>query len=62
MSKLLLYVSFLAVLAGCNQADVASRNLSQAADNFQIERRILFYNTQSVVFSPERIVPDLSVQ
>jgi hypothetical protein len=25
-------------------ADVASRNLSKAADNFEIERRIVFYN------------------
>lgn len=32
-------------LAGCsNDADVASRNLSQAADNFEIPRRIVFYN------------------
>lgn len=32
-------------LAGCdNDADVASRNLSQAADNFAINRRIVFYN------------------
>lgn len=32
-------------LAGCsNDADVASRNLSQAADNFEISRRIVFYN------------------
>jgi len=32
-------------LAGCaNDADVASRNLSQAADNFEINRRIVFYN------------------
>ena len=32
-------------LAGCsNDADVASRNLSQAADNFEINRRIIFYN------------------
>lgn len=34
----------LAALAGCNDADVASRNLSQAADNFQITRRVVFYN------------------
>lgn len=34
-----------ASLAGCsNDADVASRNLSQAADNFEINRRIVFYN------------------
>ena len=32
-------------LAGCdNDASVASRNLSQAADNFEINRRIVFYN------------------
>jgi len=32
-------------LAGCEKpADVASRNISQAADNFQINRRIVFYN------------------
>lgn len=36
-----------AVMAGCNEADVASKNLSTAADNFQIERRIAFYNTES---------------
>jgi uncharacterized lipoprotein NlpE involved in copper resistance len=32
-------------LMGCsNDADVASRNLSQAADNFEINRRVVFYN------------------
>lgn len=32
-------------LAACdNDARVASRNLSQAADNFEINRRIVFYN------------------
>lgn len=32
-------------LAGCsNDAQIASSNLSQAADNFQINRRIVFYN------------------
>lgn len=31
--------------AGCNtDADVASHNLSKAADMFQIDRRIIFYN------------------
>lgn len=44
MKKLILASAVLAVLAGCNDADVASRNLSQAADNFQIERRVVFYN------------------
>lgn len=31
-------------LAGCNEADVASQNLSKAADMFEITRRIVFYN------------------
>lgn len=31
-------------IAGCTDADVASRNLSKAADYFEIERRIVFYN------------------
>lgn len=32
-------------LAGCSSdADVASSNLSQAADNFEINRRIVFFN------------------
>jgi len=29
---------------GCTDADVASRNLSIAAEQFEIERRIVFYN------------------
>ncbi|KWR88885.1 hypothetical protein RM96_17945 [Cupriavidus sp. IDO] len=31
-------------LTACNDAQVASRNLSQAADNFEINRRVVFYN------------------
>lgn len=31
-------------LTACNDADVASKNLSKAADNFEIQRRIVFYN------------------
>lgn len=31
-------------LAGCSAADVASQNLSTSADNFEINRRIVFYN------------------
>jgi len=35
----------LTMLTGCDKsADVASRNLSEAADNFEIQRRIVFYN------------------
>lgn len=32
------------IAAGCSQADVASENLSKAADSFEINRRIVFYN------------------
>lgn len=34
----------LAGLVACSDADVASQNLSTAADNFQINRRVVFYN------------------
>ena len=33
-----------ALLVGCSDADVASSNLSKAADNFEVTRRIVFYN------------------
>ncbi len=32
------------VLTGCSDADVASNNLSKAADQFEVNRRIVFYN------------------
>ena len=32
------------ILAGCDDARLASRNLSRAAENFEIDRRIVFYN------------------
>ena len=32
------------LLTSCSQADVASNNVSKAADNFEVERRIVFYN------------------
>lgn len=45
MSKLLLLIAVL-IAAGCTtDADVASHNLSKAADMFQLDRRIIFYNT-----------------
>lgn len=41
----LILIASSAFLAGCAEdADVASRNLSKAADNFEIERRIVFFN------------------
>lgn len=45
MMKLITALSFALIVSACsNDADVASRNLSQAADNFEINRRIVFYN------------------
>lgn len=42
---LLIFALFAVLLAGCERpADVASKNLSLEADNFRIERRIVFYN------------------
>ncbi len=48
MKKLLMASSLIfssVFIAGCaDDADVASRNLSKAADNFEVMRRIVFYN------------------
>lgn len=46
MKKLFVLVVLISiVLSGCApQANVASKNLSTAADNFEITRRIVFYN------------------
>lgn len=45
MKKFALAVIATAALAGCSRdADVASRNLSRAADMFEIQRRVVFYN------------------
>ncbi len=38
-------LSSTALLSGCSDdADIASKNLSKAADNFEIARRVVFYN------------------
>ncbi len=46
MKKIILAIAAAGMLlAGCSSdADVASTNLSKAADNFEIQRRIVFYN------------------
>jgi len=44
MKKILTALTIAVAVSGCNEAQVASSNLSTAADNFQIERRIVFYN------------------
>lgn len=37
-------IAAIALLAGCTDADIASQNLSKAADNFEVTRRVVFYN------------------
>lgn len=44
MKRTLILIALLALSACEKPADVASRNLSQAADNFEVTRRIVFYN------------------
>lgn len=45
MKTLIAVATALALLSGCStDADVASHNLSQEADNFKINRRVVFYN------------------
>ena len=42
--KKLMVLAAVFVLAGCNDARVASHNISKASDQFEIQRRIVFYN------------------
>lgn len=43
--KTLLTIAAIAILAGCSSdADLASKNMSKAADQFEVNRRIVFYN------------------
>ena len=43
---MLLIIGCIILFVGCSrEADVASHNLSVAAEQFQIERRIVFYNS-----------------
>lgn len=48
-------LAFLILLQGCTDADIASSNLSKAADSFQVVRRIIFYNgiTDSYILTIE---------
>ena len=40
----LLLITPLVLLAGCDDATMVSRNLSKAAENFEVDRRVIFYN------------------
>lgn len=44
MYKIAAAFTALAVLASCTDAKVASRNLKKAADQFELDRRVIFYN------------------
>lgn len=44
MKKVVAGLALVLALAACSDADTASRNLSQAADQFEIMRRVVFYN------------------
>lgn len=44
LKKLVLFVVFTLLIVGCSDASVASQNLSKAADMFEIDRRVVFYN------------------
>lgn len=44
MNKILALIFAAGVVVGCSDAKVASSNLSKAAENFELNRRIVFYN------------------
>ena len=44
MKRLIAMTAAAFLVAGCSDADVASKNLSKAADQFEVNRRIVFYN------------------
>lgn len=44
MKKLILIALIAVIGTGCTDADIASSNLSKAADMFELERRVVFYN------------------
>jgi hypothetical protein len=41
---LMCLLAFVMIMSDCSPADVASQNLSTAADSFQVDRRIVFVN------------------
>lgn len=57
MKKLILATTALLALSACieDDAKIASANLTKAADNFEINRRVVFYNgiTDSYILSVE---------
>jgi hypothetical protein len=44
MIKIIFTMIAVALLAACSDADIVSKNITKAADNFEVNRRIVFYN------------------
>lgn len=42
--KYILLIGILVIFSGCDDAMVADRNMTKAADNFEVNRRVVFYN------------------
>lgn len=42
--KKTLVLAAIAALVGCSEANIVSSNISKAADQFEVNRRIVFYN------------------
>lgn len=42
--KIAVFAAIFMGVVSCTDADIASQNLSKAADNFEINRRVVFYN------------------
>jgi len=57
MQRIILLVFFVVIfiIAGCSDAEVTSLNISKAADQFEIYRRVVFYNgiTDEYILSVE---------
>lgn len=44
MKKAFLLIGLVTAISGCTDADIASSNLSKAADMFEVDRRVVFFN------------------
>lgn len=44
MKKLIIALFAVLLTSSCDDAQVASQNISKAADNFEVVRRVVFYN------------------
>ncbi len=58
---ILLCVVMIAILAGCNEAERVSNNISKEADNFNVTRRVTVINTRTDTILLE-IIGNMSIQ